>query len=248
MTRTAILTAEHIHLEFGGVKAANDANLVLYQGELAAIIGPNGSGKSTFLNICTGYVPAQSGCVRFHGQEITRLKPRRITRLGIARSFQLPQLFSEQTVVENLLVALASRHGFWNLKSLYQRAWLTEVHELLDMFGLDRYAQTLISDLPEGIRKLIDIAASMALRPSLLLMDEPTSGVSSQEKFLIMDTLVPVLRQQGITALIVEHDMELVEKYMDRVLVWNAGQVSADGTPDDILKREDVIKNVVGVM
>lgn len=247
MTNNIVLSSSNLHLEFGGVKAANGVDLQLYQGQLASIIGPNGSGKTTFLNLCTGYVRPTRGQVMFGGQDLTRLAPRAITRLGIARTFQLPQLFSEHTVLENLLLALAARDGFWTLSPLYNRASQREAESLLEIFHLLPQAERTIGALPEGVRKLVDIAVALALSPTLLLMDEPTSGVSSIEKFGIMDILVPVLRERGITALLVEHDMELVERYMDRVIVWNAGQVAADGPPAEIMSNEDVLRNVVGL-
>ena len=241
-----IISSKDLHVEFGGVKAANGVNLDIYRGQIASIIGPNGSGKTTFLNLCTGYVRPTEGSVRFGDKDLTRLKPRAITRLGIARTFQLPQLFSEQSVLENLLLALAARDGFWTLSSLSRRAARDEAEELLSIFGLLGQAGRQIGSLPEGVRKLVDIAVALALSPSLLLMDEPPSGVSSQEKFEIMDMLMPVLRQRNIAALLVEHDMELVERYMDRVIVWNAGQVAADGPPAEILQNEEVLRNVIG--
>jgi len=248
MVNTVVLKSDALSVEFGGVKAADDVNLSLYEGQLASIIGPNGSGKTTFLNLCSGYVRPTSGSVHFAGNDLTTLKPRQITRLGMVRTFQLPQLFSEQTVLDNVLLALASRQQFWSLRRLYRSRYLAEAQELLKMFGVVQFEHRVINSLPEGVRKLVDTALALALSPKMLLMDEPTSGVSSQEKFDIMDTLIPILRQQKITALVVEHDMELVERYMDRVIVWNAGSVLADGTPKEVLNDPEVIEKVSGVM
>lgn len=245
--QNVMLSARDLRVEFGGVRAADGVNLDLYAGQLASIIGPNGSGKTTFLNLCTGYIRPTKGRVDCEGSDLTRLSPRKITRLGIARTFQLPQLFMEQTVIDNVLIALSSRDGFWTLSPMYRDAAYAEAHELLVTFGLEDHAHRDIISLPEGVRKLADIALALAISPKILLMDEPTSGVSSQEKFAIMDTLTPILRERNITALVVEHDMELVERYMDRVIVWNAGQVVADGPPATILNDADVINNVIGV-
>lgn len=247
MSKQIVLHSRDLHVEFGGVKAADGVELALYQGELGSIIGPNGSGKTTFLNLCTGYVRPSAGSVLLGRHDLTRLAPRAISRLGIARTFQLPQLFSEQTVLENLLLALAARDGFWTLSGLRKGRHVEEAREILGLFGLQAEAGRTIGTLPEGVRKLIDIAVALALSPQVLLMDEPTSGVSSIEKFAIMDVLVPVLRARGITALLVEHDMELVERYMDRVIVWNAGRVAADGPPAEVLSSDEVLRNVVGV-
>ncbi|AVL70897.1 ABC transporter ATP-binding protein [Oligella urethralis] len=248
MSRVCILQSKGLHVKFGGVKAANDVNLNLYEGELASIIGPNGSGKTTFLNLCTGYVRPNEGEVIFKDKDLTKMPPRDITRLGAVRTFQLPQLFTENTVIQNILIALAARTGFWSLRWLDRPSLRDEAMEILSVFGLKTESNRYIHSLPEGVRKLVDIAVSMALSPTLLLMDEPTSGVSSDEKFEIMDILIPILRERKITALLVEHDMELVERYMDRVIVWNAGQVMADGEPSTILRDERVINEVIGVV
>lgn len=246
MSPEIVLHSNNLHVEFGGVKAANGVDLQLYRGQLASIIGPNGSGKTTFLNLCTGYVRPSQGSVMFGGKDLTKLTPRAITKLGIARTFQLPQVFAEHTVLENLLIAIAARDRLWTMANLHRDAPRKEAYELLDIFGMSKQANREIGRLPEGIRKQVDIAIGLALSPSLLLMDEPTSGVSSQEKFEIMDVLVPILKARGITALLVEHDMELVERYMDRVIVWNAGQVMADGPPLEVMRNEDVVRNVIG--
>lgn len=246
MTNDIVLSSIGLHVEFGGVKAADGAELELHRGQLASIIGPNGSGKTTFLNLCTGYVRPTKGSVMFGDKDLTQLTPRAITRLGIARTFQLPQVFSEHTVLENLLIALAARDRFWTYSPLYNKRARYEGEQILSVFGLTRQSGKTMGSLPEGVRKLVDIAVALALSPSLLLMDEPTSGVSSQEKFDIMDMLVPILKDRGISALLVEHDMELVERYMDRVIVWDAGRVMADGAPEEIMRNEDVLRNVIG--
>lgn len=248
MNADIIVESRDLHVQFGGVKAADGVNLALYRGQIAAIIGPNGSGKSTFLNLCTGYVRPTSGSVTYAGKDLTRLAPRRISRLGVARSFQLPQLFTEHTVEENILIALAARDRFWTLSGLHNARAIREADALLEMFQLRGQARRPMRTLPEGIRKLVDIAVALAQSPEVLLMDEPTSGVSSSEKFAIMDLLIPVLRERGITALLVEHDMELVERYMDRVIVWNAGRVAADGSPGEVMRSEEVMRDVVGAL
>lgn len=148
MKGQVIISSRDLHVEFGGVKAANGVNLDIHRGQIASIIGPNGSGKTTFLNLCTGYVRPTQGSVLFGAQDLTRLKPRAITRLGIARTFQLPQLFSEQSVLENLLLALAARDGFWTLSSLYRKAARDEAEELLAIFDLLGQAGRQIGSLP----------------------------------------------------------------------------------------------------
>ena len=243
-----LLAARNVHVTFGGVRAADDVVLDIHPGELLAIIGPNGSGKTTFLNLCTGYVQPTAGSIVLAGREIAGMSPRAITQLGIARSFQHPQLFTEQTLLENVLLAVAARRYFWSpLRPLDRDAYVKEALSLIELIGLQREADSLVAKLPEGMRKLADIVLALALRPQLLLLDEPTSGVSSDEKFSLMDTLVGALRRQSVTAAFVEHDIDLVRKYADRVAVWDQGRVVAVGEPPQVLSDPQVMQAVVGV-
>ena len=243
-----LLEASNLHISFGGVTAADGIDLEVFNGERLAIIGPNGAGKTTFLNICTGYLTPSAGNVRFGRRDITAMAPRAITRMGIARAFQTPQLFHDQRVIDNLLLAAAARERTWNpfrpLQDLPER---DEMLELLELFGLAEVSTQMINELPEGNRKLVDIAVALALRPQLLLMDEPTSGVSTLEKFRIMDLLVEALAVQGVTSVFVEHDMEVVKRYADRVAVWSAGRIQSVGPPDQVLADPSVMRDVIGI-
>ncbi|WP_407180599.1 ABC transporter ATP-binding protein [Bradyrhizobium sp. STM 3562] len=246
--KPAILETSDIHVAFNGVKAADGVNLRVGEGEFLAVIGPNGSGKTTLLNICTGYIKPQSGRVCLGGKDITRLGPRAIARLGVARAFQIPQLFSDQRVIDNMMLALAAKDGLWSaVRPLETEARRQEAARLLELVGLADDAKRISRTLPEGHRKLLDIAIAMALKPRLLLLDEPTSGVSVLERFPLMEALMAALRQARITALFVEHDMEVVARYANRVLVWNAGQIMAEGRPDDVFSDARVLERVVGV-
>lgn len=243
-----ILAAKDLHVAFNGVKAADGVSMTVHEGEFLAIIGPNGSGKTTLLNICTGYIRPKSGCVQLDGQDITRLSPRAIARRGVARAFQIPQLFSAQRVIDNMMLALAAKDGLWSVaRPLETAARREEAEALLDLVGLAGDAMRIGSTLPEGHRKLLDIALALALKPRLLLLDEPTSGVSALERFPLMEALMGALRQRRITALFVEHDMDVVARYASRVLVWNAGNIMAEGRPDDVFSNAQVRERVVGV-
>lgn len=243
-----ILEAKNLHVAFNGVKAADGVSLTIHDGEFLAIIGPNGSGKTTVLNLCTGYVRPKSGSVHLDGRDITRLAPRSIARLGVARAFQIPQLFSAQRVIDNMMLALAAKNGLWTVvRPLETEARRAEAEELLGLVGLASDKNRRSSTLPEGHRKLLDIAVALALKPRLLLLDEPTSGVSALERFPLMEALMGALRRRQITALFVEHDMDVVARYASRVLVWNAGQIMAEGHPDDVFKDPRVLQSVVGV-
>ena len=180
--------------------------------------------------MATGYLRPQAGSVRFLGADITAHPPREITRLGIARAFQIPQLFLEQTVIENMLIAAASRERAMDgLRSLLVRPEREEMMGLLELVGVRATADRKTRELPEGQRKLVDIALALALKPKLLLMDEPTSGVASSEKSDVMDILTRALAKQAVTSVFVEHDMEMVERYATRVAVWSSGRIPETG-------------------
>lgn len=245
---TAILEVENLTMRFGMVTAAEGENVTVQEGEFISIVGPNGAGKTTFLNLVTGYLKPQAGRVRFMGHDIIGLNPNQVTALGVGRSFQIPQLFTSLTVLENVLIALSTAAGhsvaFW--RPLKQNSHLAEGRRILSQFGLGKQADRPASELPEGSRKLLDIALAFALKPKLLLMDEPTSGVSVEDKFGVMDTLVAVLKESNVTTMFVEHDMEVVRRYAGRVLVLSNGQIIADGEPEAILTDPEIRRAVAG--
>jgi len=245
---TALLSARDLRLAFGGVKAADGIDLDVMRGEFLAIIGPNGAGKTTFINMTTGYLRPNAGTITYEGETITGLSPRAIVGRGIARSFQLPQLFTEHTVLENAALAIASRDGIWSpLRPLLRPRWRDEARSLLDRFGLTPVADARADALNEGARKLADIAMAVALQPRLLLMDEPTSGVAASEKMDVVETLARVLREAGVTAVFVEHDMDVVERFADRVAVWSQGRILALGSPETVLADPEVQREVIGI-
>ena len=233
---------------FGMVRAAEDLSLRFQEGELVGIVGPNGSGKTTLLNVITGYVKPDRGRIRYQGRDITGLPPRAVADLGIARSFQMPQLYLSLTVLENLVLALAIRAGrareFWAPLARVDR--LDDARRILEQFGLEEHASHDAGQLPEGARKLLDVALSFARRPRILLMDEPTSGVSARDKSTVMDTLVPVLKGTGVTTIFVEHDMEVVQRYAERVLAFDEGKVVAAGSPEAVLADPAVRRALLG--
>jgi branched-chain amino acid transport system ATP-binding protein len=245
---TPLLETVNLCKAFGMVQVAQSLNLTVREGEMVGIVGPNGSGKTTFLNLVTGYLKPDTGRIVFGGRDISGLLPRVVTRLGIARSFQIPQLYTGLTVLENVLLALAlgaeHRAGAW--RPLHRSPWTEHAATVLARFDLTRYAGRGVSELPEGGRKLLDIALSVALGPRLLLLDEPTAGVSNEDKFEVMDTLVAVLKERSITTIFVEHDMDVVRRYSQRVLGFAAGQVLADGDPATVLADPEIRKAVLG--
>jgi branched-chain amino acid transport system ATP-binding protein len=247
MSDYGLLSTRGLSLSFGGVVAADAIDFDLHPGERLAVVGQNGAGKTTFFNICTGYLPPSAGQVRFDGVDITGQSPRAITRLGIGRSFQLPQVFTEHTVRECLMLAASAvkqRRGF--LLPLGDAIDAHEVDETLELLQLTARAHDLAGSLPEGQRKLLDVAMALVLRPKLLIMDEPTSGVSTDEKHGLMAVLMRALDERQVTSIFVEHDIDIVRRYATRLCAWIAGRIAADGPPDEVLRDPVVIKNVIG--
>ena len=242
-----ILLAKDVNLAFGGVIAADHINFELNEGERLAVIGQNGAGKTTFINICTGYLKPTSGQIFFNGTDITGKTPRSIVRLGLGRSFQLPQLFVEHTVQECLEIAAAARNGnLAILKSLSASVDRHEIIETMELVGLRDKANEIAGALPEGHKKLLDVAMALMLRPKLIIMDEPTSGVSSEDKHDLMALVMQALEERKVTSWFVEHDVDIVSKYATRVAAWISGKIAADGSPDEVLKNLQVRKEVLG--
>jgi branched-chain amino acid transport system ATP-binding protein len=245
---TPILETVGLTRTFGAVVAANDINVSIRNGEVIGVIGANGAGKTTFVNMVTGYMKPSHGSIRFRGRDITALSPRQVTRLGICRSFQIPQLFPELSVVENLLIAIAVAEGAWPsaFRPLRSEVRIAEADRLLAAYAIPTYRETQVATLPQGVRKLLDIAMAMVASPAVLLLDEPTSGVSVEEKFGMMDTILGAVRAAGATVLFVEHDIEVVERYATRLLAFYDGRVIADGEPEAVLMDREVRAYVVG--
>ena len=246
---TAILVAAGLNKSFGAVTAANDINIAVERDSVVGLIGSNGAGKTTFINMVTGYLKPTTGTISFEGRDITALAPRQITRLGICRSFQIPQLFNSMSVAENLLVGvgiMASAGSDWAAAGRQTGNPSEAVDAILDQFNLGGYRDRQAGLLPEGTRKLLDIALAMVVQPRILLLDEPTSGVSADEKFELMDMVMKAVRETGVTVLFVEHDMEIVERYTDRVLAFYEGRIIADGAPATVLDAAEVRRYIIG--
>lgn len=242
-----IVQTRDLCLSFGAVVVADHIDFELHTGERLAVIGQNGAGKTTFINICTGFLRPASGKVFFDGTDVTGMTPRRIVRLGLGRSFQLPQLFLEHTVRQCLEIAAAGRSG--KLSFFTPLADAVSAHEIehtLELVGLRDRAHEPASSLPEGQRKLLDVAMALMLDPKLLIMDEPTSGVASEDKHGLMETLMRALDERKVTSWFVEHDVDIVTRYATRVAAWIAGKVAADGTPAEVLANPQVKREVLG--
>jgi len=244
----ALLRASDVCLAFGGVVAADHIDFELHEGERLAVIGQNGAGKTTFINICTGYLQPTAGRIVFNGQEITGKTPRSIVKLGMGRSFQLPQLFSQHSVQQCMEIAAAARGGrlSW-LTSLSDSVNQKEIVQTLELIGLHQAAHELAGELPEGHKKLLDVAMALMLHPKLIIMDEPTSGVSSQDKHGLMALVMQALDERKVTSWFVEHDVDIVSRYATRVAAWIDGKIAADGDPQRVLAHPKVREEILGV-
>lgn len=245
---TALLETIGLQKAFGAVVAASDISVAVERGEKLGLIGNNGAGKTTFVNIVTGHLTPDAGRVLLDGKNITGLAPRQVRRDGVSRSFQIPQLFTSLTLEQNLLMALAilRQEGVSSWRPARSSARLSELDDLLDRFRLRQYREQTIAVLPGGVRKLVDVAMAVTHAPKLLLLDEPTSGVAVEEKFPLMDVIMQAIEGTGATVLFVEHDMEIVGRYADRVLAFYAGRIIADGGPATVLRNEEVQRYVTG--
>ena len=245
-----ILEARDVRKLYGAYVALDGVSLTIREGEFVSIIGPNGAGKSTLINVLTGMLAPSAGSVRFKGKDIGGIGMVALTRLGMARSFQLVQIFPELTVLESLQAAVISRLGsgariFASLAG--DGRIQADALEVATLFNLADKAHVLARELPQGDKKLLDIASAFALRPEIILLDEPTSGVSTADKHAIMEILVGAAKRMGLRAIIqVEHDMDIVFGYSDRIIALHQGKVLADAAPAQIEADAQVMDMVVG--
>ncbi len=248
------LCVEHLSVAFGGVHAAQDVCFAVEPGELVSLIGPNGAGKTTILDVVSGLRRPDTGRVRFGERELTRLAPHRIAALGIARTFQNPALFEGASVLENVLTGghRHRRHGFaaellgLPAVRLAERRARERARVALARFGLETHAQLMIAQLPYGVRKLVELARAAACEPRLLLLDEPSSGLSAQETAQMAQWIRTLREASAAAVLMVEHDMELVARVSQRVVALDAGRVIAQGTPERIRSDPVVIEAYLG--
>jgi len=245
----SLLTTVALAKRFGDTRAVDGVDLTIEEGELVSLVGANGAGKTTLINLISAFFPPDQGQILFQDRDITELAAIDRVKAGIARSFQLVNLFDDRSVFDNVTQAVFSRSGktarFLALAERDREA-TDEALEVLEAFGLAAKGEVLAKDLAQGERKLLDVALAYALRPKLLCLDEPTSGVSTRDKAQIMDIISSVVRSDRITAIIVEHDMDVVFRYSDRIVVMHQGKVLAQGTPDEIRGNREVATVLLG--
>jgi branched-chain amino acid transport system ATP-binding protein len=249
-----ILEVEHLTKAFKGLVAVNDYSLSLPQGEILAIIGPNGAGKTTVLNLLTGHIHPTRGSIHFLGQDVTRMNPNRIAMLGIGRTFQNIRLFPSMSVLDNVKTAKQAHDRDNLLTTLFslpsfstrERRLDGQSIEQLALFSLDSQADKLASTLPYGDQRRLEIVRALALRPSLLLLDEPTAGMNPHESMEVLHLIRQIRDQFELTIIIVEHNMPVVMQLCERIQVLSYGKIIAEGKPDEIRANNLVIEAYLG--
>lgn len=250
----ALLEVDDVTLKFGGLTALDSVTFDIKEGEILGLIGPNGAGKTTCFNVMTGVYQATSGEVRLQGRSVAKLKRHRITRLGIARTFQNIRLFKSMTVLENVMVGADAHSKVSFFDALFrtprhrrnEAEGLASAKELLDLVGVRAHHDELAANLSYGEQRRLEIARALATKPALLCLDEPAAGFNPAEK-RELTRLIRKIRDQGNTVLLIEHDMRLVMEAADRIVVLEFGRKIAEGTPAEIRDNPAVIAAYLGV-
>jgi len=247
MAQALILKVENLNKAFGGLQATYRVSYEMMAGELSAIIGPNGAGKSTLFNLLTGYHTVDSGRVFFKGKEITNWPAHKITRLGIARAFQVSNIYPALTTYENVRQAiLGQQRRTLNFFTPAERLVKKETFELLEITGLYQHTDMKAGNLSQGDKKRLELAIALGSKPELLFLDEPTAGMSGEETRETMKLVEQLNQEMNLTILFTEHDMSVVFGYARRLTVLHAGAIIADGTPEEVRENEIAQKVYLG--
>jgi branched-chain amino acid transport system ATP-binding protein len=250
----ALLEVRNLAIQFGGLRAVDDFDLKIEKGQLYGLIGPNGAGKTTVFNLLTGEYKPTEGIIMLDGQDITGKSTQEINRSGIARTFQNIRLFKQQSVLDNVKIGLHNQYHYSTLSGILHLPSYHKVEKemneralsLLRVFGLDKEAGTLASNLPYGKQRKLEIARAMATNPKLLLLDEPAAGMNPNETAELMDNISYIRKNFDMTILLIEHDMKLVAGICEKLTVLNFGRTLAEGETKNVLKNPEVIKAYLG--
>ncbi len=245
---------DNVSVSFGGVHAVRDVSFEVVAGEVYSIIGPNGAGKTTLFNLVSRLYDVDAGAITFDGDAITHLAPHQIAELGIARTFQNTELFERETVLKNLLIGhhVHRKTALWEELLFLPKVraqdldFRRQVEDVIDLLDLQSYREQIIGNLPYGVRKMVEIARALCLGPRLILLDEPSSGLNPEETEDLSFWIEDINEELGITVVMVEHDMNLVNQVSDRVLALTDGAVIAVGTPVEIQNHPDVLRAYLG--
>jgi len=249
-----LLSAKDLSVRFGGVLAVNRVSFDVKRGEVFTLIGPNGAGKTTVFNLISRiYVPT-TGEIEFEGRPLSKVAPHDVARLGIARTFQNIELFEHATVLQNLLIGRHTHRetSFWSDVFFTRKACQAEiaarekVEQVIDLLDLQHHRESMVAGLPYGVRKVVELARALCTEPKLLLLDEPSSGLNTEETEDMVFWIRDIQQELGVTVLMVEHDMSLVAKVSDRVLAMNQGEMLALGTPREVQSDPGVIEAYLG--
>jgi branched-chain amino acid transport system ATP-binding protein len=244
-----MLRLEALKKSFGGLRVTDEVSFEIQPQEIAAIIGPNGAGKTTLFNQITGHLAPDGGQVFLQGQDIVGLTPQAIVKRGVGRSFQIASIFPDETALDNVRVACMSKlnqtRHLWRPVEQFNQA-TEQAHAILQSLGLERQADRMAYELAHGDQKLLDIGIALVLEPKLLLLDEPTAGMSPEERQLTRQLIKELWAQYRLTLIFIEHDMDMVFGIAERIMVLNHGALIADGTPDQIRSNKEVITAYLG--
>lgn len=245
-----MLDVKNLIKDFGKLRIINSAGFKVKEDEIVSLVGPNGAGKTTLVNLISGHILPTSGKIEFFGRDITFFSPYRRIEMGIARNFQITNLFENSTVLDNVRICLFSIYGKIKkglLPANHYGKITQEAVDILDVFGIVSKKDVLPPSLSEGDKKILDTAMAFALKSKFLLLDEPTSGVATGDKFKVMDTIVSAIKREKMACMIIEHDMDIVSDYSDRVLVLTEGAIIADGEPAEVMEQDNVKEILFGV-
>jgi branched-chain amino acid transport system ATP-binding protein len=257
MTKDNFVSIDRLSVSFGGLTAVDKVSLSVQHGTIFSIIGPNGAGKTTIFNCINGLYKPKAGQIIFKGEDITNLKPHRIAQRGIARTFQNIELFSRMTTMENLMLGrhIHMKTGVWSGSTFFRRGskaaqeeirhrW--RVERLIDLLDLQAARNQFVGSLPYGMQKLVELGRALALEPELLLLDEPSAGMNSEERQDLIFWIKDIQDELGVTILLIEHDMEMVMDISDRILVINFGKPITEGSSEAVQQHPEVLKAYLG--